>query len=304
MHEKKTIFTPGPVKMSPEIMAVGGEQTPYFRNKEFSSIVNYCEKSLLKMAFAPDGSRVIFLTASGTAAMEATVINLLKPTEKTIIINGGGFGQRFVDICHCHELNIYDVKVDKDNLSDTKKLLNYQDAAALCINGHETSIGLAYDLDAIGNFCKKNQLLNIVDGISLFVTDPLNMQEQNIDALIIGSQKGLALAPGLSLIILSPNAIKQIQSPRSFYFDFKTYLNDGLRGQTPFTPAVSIILQLQQRLQQIEKKGILIEQNKTKEVAEYFRNEIKSLPLKAYTEYIPNAMTALMPRWKKSIRTG
>ena len=81
-----------------------------------------------------------------------------------------------------------------------------------------------------------------------------------------------------------------------FSNNFKNYLKDGGRGQTPYTPAVSIILQLQARLRQIKKNGgVQFTIQKTKELATYFREQIKDMPLKFYTPYMPNAMTALVP---------
>jgi len=173
----------------------------------------------------------------------------------------------------------------------------------LLINAHETSIGILYDLESVGKFCKDNCILNIVDGISMFVTDELDMQKFNIDALVLSSQKGLALPPGISMIVLTPKAMKKIQPKSSLYFDFKNYLDDGKRGQTPFTPAVTILLQLHFRLNQIMKNGIENEIQKTKDIAEYFRDTIKKLPLKYYSEFMPNAMTTLTPTDSKSART-
>jgi aspartate aminotransferase-like enzyme len=127
------------------------------------------------------------------------------------------------------------------------------------------------------------------------------MQKHNIDTVIMSSQKGLALPPGLTMVALSPKAIKQIKDVKSHYFNFKNYLQDGERGQTPYTPAVSIILQLQARLRQIKKDGgIKSTINRAKELAEYFREAVKDLPLKPYTPYMPNAMTTLTPTNGKS----
>lgn len=299
----KHIFTPGPVKMSKDILAIGGMQTPYFRNNEFSEILLDCEKNLLKIVNAPQGSRVLFLTASGTAGMEAAVQNLLNKEDKIVVINGGTFGQRFVDICAIHDLNHVDFKVNNDNLCDTKNLKKNKNATALLINAHETSIGLLYDLHSIGNFCKKNNIFNIVDAISMFVTDKLDMCYHNIDALIISSHKGLALPPGLSMVILSPKAVERVNPRHQLYFDFNSYINDGKRGQTPFTPAVTIILQLQARLQQIIDDGIESEINKAKEISSYFRDSIKTLPLKAFSNFMPNALTTLTPTDDKSAST-
>lgn len=299
----KHIFTPGPVKMSEETLAIGAMQTPYFRNEQFSQILLECENNLLKIVNAPKGSRALFLSASGTAGMEAAVQNLLNKDDKTIVINGGTFGQRFADICNLYNIDHIDIKVKNENLSDTKKLQKYATASSLLINAHETSIGLLYDLKAVGDFCKDNDILNIVDAISMFVTDRLDMCYHNIDALIISSHKGLALPPGLSMVILSPKAIKKVNSKHQLYFDFNAYLNDGQRGQTPFTPAVSIILQLQARLDQILNDSIDSQIEKAREIALYFRESIKNLPLKAFNDFMPNALTTLTPTDGRSAST-
>jgi aspartate aminotransferase-like enzyme len=296
IYEDYYIFTPGPVKMSKEILEIGGKQTPYFRNKKFSEVVLQCEKDLLELVNAPKGSRVVFLTASGTAGMEATIMNLLDKNDNAIVINGGNFGQRFVDICNIHNISHKNFKVQNTNLSNIEELIFPENYNTLIVNAHETSIGLLYDLDTLGSFAKKNDLFFIVDAISMFVTDPIDMTKQNIDVIITSSQKGLALPPGLTMVILSPRALKKLKNINSLYFNFKDYLKNGERGQTPFTPPVTIILQLEARLEQIKRRGgvsACIE--KTKKIANYFREKIKNLPLKPYTQFMPNAMTALTP---------
>jgi aspartate aminotransferase-like enzyme len=150
-------------------------------------------------------------------------------------------------------------------------------------------------LDALGSFAKENGLLFIVDAISMFVTDRADMTNQNIDALIISSHKGLALPPGLSMVILSPKAILKINPKHQLYFDFNSYLENGKRGQTPYTPAVTIVMQLHQRLRSILKDGVEFHIDKAKNIAKYFRDEIKDLPLKPYNNFMPNAMTTLTP---------
>jgi len=301
IYEDYAIFTPGPVKMSEEILLIGAKQTPYFRNNEFSEVTFACERGLLEMANAPKGSKVIFLTASGTAGMESAVMNLLNKNDNALVVNGGGFGSRFVDICATHEIPHTNFEVKNTNLTDIESLSPDESYTALVVNAHETSIGHIYNLDAMGEYAIKNDMLYIVDAISMFVTDPLDMQQSNIDVVIIGSQKGLALPPGMSMVILSPKAIDKVQSINSLYFNFKDYLKNGERGQTPYTPAVTIMLQLEARLKQVEKCGG-IKQNiaKASEVANYFRQSIKALPLKEYTPYMPNAMTTLTPTDGKS----
>jgi len=301
IYEDYAIFTPGPVKMSEEILQVGAQQTPYFRNNEFSDVTFACEKGLLEMVNAPEGAKVIFLTASGTAGMEAAVMNLLNIDDNALVVNGGGFGARFVNICATHEIPHSNFKVKNTNLSDIESLVPDESYTALVVNAHETSVGHLYDLNAIGEYASKNNMLTIVDAISMLVTDPLDMQQSNMDVVIASSQKGLALPPGLTMVILAPKALEKLQDISSLYFNFKDYLTNGERGQSPYTPAVTIMLQLEARLNQIKERGGIAQSiAKAKEVADYFRKSIKALPLKEYTPYMPNAMTTLTPTDGKS----
>jgi aspartate aminotransferase-like enzyme len=296
IYKDYAIFTPGPVKMSDEILAIGSEQTPYFRNQKFSGVVLRSEELLLKMAGAPRGSRVVFLTASGTAGMEASVMNLLGSEDRAIVINGGGFGQRFVDLCVSHGIEHIALSSPDTDLADIEERIDPTDHTALVVNAHETSVGHLYDLDALGAFAQKHDLFTIVDAISMFVTDPLDMSRQHIDALIVSSQKGLALPPGLTMVILSPRAIDRLRDVSLHYFNFRNYLKDGERGQTPYTPAVTIVLQLLARLEQIERDGgIEASWEQAARIATYFREGIRGLPLKPFTDYMPNAMTTLTP---------
>ena len=280
--------------MSPEILALGAQQVPYFRNTEFSAVLKECESRLLDLACAPRGSRVIFLAGSGSLAMESVVVNLLSPQKPSAIVNGGSFGKRFVDICHVHRVPVQEIVVDRDPLSELGILASVGDIHALLITGHETSVGHLYDLESTGRYCQQKQCLHIVDAISLFVTDRLDMQKQSIDALLLSSHKGLALPPGLAMVVLSPGALNQVQKqPDSFYLDYHRYLEDGLRGQTPFTPTVSIILQLRARLEQLQRDGMDSAITQARGLAMRFREGIQTLPLKPYSLHMPNAMTAL-----------
>lgn len=296
MYETLTqahIYTPGPVRMADETLQLGAVQTPYFRNQAFSGIVLECEVMLLELANAPSGSRCVFLTASGTAAMEACVMNLLDQKRPVGVVNGGTFGQRFADICAIHQVPVQAVPVDRDPLSDGKALSTLKDVGALLLNAHETSIGHCYDLRTTGAWCLQHDALHIVDAISLFVSDPIDMQADSIDALIISSHKGLALPPGLSMVLLSPRALTQVHHSGSYYLDFTSHLADGTRGQTPFTPAVSIILQLHQRLHKLSVNGLAVEWQRAAELAARFRRGVAGLPLTFYSVNMPNAMTTL-----------
>lgn len=301
IYDDYYIFTPGPVRMSEETLAMGAKQTPYFRNQPFSDITFQCERYMIKMLNAPKGSKVIFLTASGTAGMESVVMNLLSDQDQALVINGGGFGQRFVDICAMHDIPHHDFKVEDTNLANIEEVAPTGDFSTLIVNAHETSVGHLYDLEALGTYTKAHNLFHIVDAISMFVTDPIDMQAHNIDVVIASSQKGLGLPPGLSMVVLTPKALAKIHPVKSLYFDFQDYLKNGERGQSPYTPAVTILLQLHSRLEQIERDGgIRVSIENARQMALYFREAIKTLPLKLYSPFMPNAMTTLMPTDGKS----
>lgn len=298
-------FTVGPVQSTDEVRSIGSEQVPYFRTTEFSEIMFENENLIKKFANANDDSRVVFITGSGTASMEACVMNLLNDKDKVLIINGGSFGQRFVDLCELHEIKYEEIKLKIGENISKEMLDKYKDKgfSSLLFNYHETSTGELYDIKTICDFCQKNNLFVIADTISSFLADEFNMSELKIGAMITGSQKALACPPGISLIILSKEAIERVNRTKSkcMYLDLKSALKNGERGQTPFTPAVGILRQINARLKQIERDGGAEKCIKNTEfLANYFRNSIKNLPLDIVPSDCSNAVTALSPNKKNA----
>ena len=293
-------FTLGPVKSDENILAIGAEQLPYFRTPEFSEMMLDCEKLMLRFSYAPDNSRVVFITGSGTASMEAGIINTLSKDDKVLVVNGGSFGQRFVEMLSLHNIPFEEIKPDFGKAL-TKEHLNRYDASdftAFIVNIHETSTGTHYDISLISDFCKKNNLFLIVDGIGSFLSDEISMSENNIDVLITCSQKALACPPGISIDVLSPAALERVEKNETqcMYLDFKSALKNGERGQTPFTPAVGILRQIHARLKQIEAAGgVETEINRTRLLAEDFRSKIRDLPFEIVSESMSNAVTPLHP---------
>jgi aspartate aminotransferase-like enzyme len=297
MHQ--TLFTVGPVQMYPESLRIASQQIPYFRTEEFSQTVLECEKMMCALAAAPTGSRMILLTASGTGAMEAAVLNLLGPEDRALIVVGGGFGQRFCDICEDHGIPYDAIRLEpgqsiKPARIDALELENYK---ALLVNAHETSTGVLYDLDRLGAACRRSGTFFIVDAISAFLCDPIDMAGLGIDLFMTGSQKALALAPGLSILILGPRALEDVKRRkiRSHYFAFPRYLADAERGQTPFTPAVGVILQLHERLNSIMAVGAAELTRRCSALAMHFRASINGLPFAVFPDSPSNALTALTP---------
>ena len=292
-------FTVGPVQVDEEIRKIGAEQTPYFRTKEFSKIMLENEFLMKKFAYADENARVVFLTGSGTAAMEAAVINLFNEKDKVLVVNGGSFGHRFAELCKIHQISFTEIKLNFGQILTVEMLKLYENCGytSLLINVHETSTGVYYNIDMIGEFCKNNGIFLVVDAISSFIADPFNMKELGVGVMITGSQKALALPPGISIIVMSKEALIRVNknTVKCMYFDLKSALKNGERGQTPFTPAVTILLQINKRLQKINEIGIENEMKKIKTLADDFRNRIKKLPLKITSESMSNAATPLTP---------
>lgn len=176
-------FALGPVMSSDLVLKIGSEQTPYFRTPEFSKITLENEKLMKEMLFADEDSKVIFLTGSGTSGMEATVMNVFTENDKVLIVNGGGFGQRFVDLCKLHNIDCDDIKIDFGSCLTSQMLGEYDNKGytAFMVNICETSSGVHYDIDLISDFCKRNNLFLVVDAVSSFLADYINMSEHGVD---------------------------------------------------------------------------------------------------------------------------
>ena len=297
MEKKMINFTVGPVQMSQKIREIGQREIPYFRTEEFSKTMKENEKMICELAEADSNSKAVFLTGSGTLGMETTILNCFSKEDRLLVVNGGSFGQRFVDICKILEVPFYEIKLNYGDILTEEKLNEFSDKniTGLLVNAHETSTGVLYDMPMISEFCKKNNVFLVVDSISSFIADELSFSKLGIDVMIIGSQKALALPPGLSILVLSSKALKRIQNNtvKSLYLDLKIALKDSENGQTPFTPAVSILLQLNQRLKDILEIGLEAEREKIKTLKVYFIDKIKTLPLKRFSKNESNAMTAI-----------
>lgn len=291
-------FTIGPVQSSDVVRAVGAEQVPYFRTIEFSELMLENEYLIKKFAKTSDDSHVVFITGSGSAGMEAAVMNTLNKNDKVIVVNGGSFGERFVELLGLHEIPYNEVKLKAGKALKAEHLVGFEGEGytAFLVNKHETSTGVHYDMELISDFCKRNGLFLIVDCVSTFLADPFNMEELEVDVMITSSQKALACAPGIAILALSPKALKRIENVKCVcrYFDLKLALKDAERGQTPWTPAVGILRQIHVRLLEIEANGgVEGEITRTAALANYFREQIKDLPFEIVSESLSNAVTPL-----------
>lgn len=295
-------FTVGPVMSSKTVLEIGSEQVPYFRTSEFSELMLESERLMKKFAYATDDSRVVFLTCSGSGGMEAAIMNTLTKKDKALVINGGSFGERFVELLSLHEIPFDEIKLEHGKALKPEHLAPYEGKGytAFLLQKHETSTGVHYDINLVSDFCKRNGCFLIVDTISTFLCDPFDMAELNAGVMITGSQKALACPPGIAVMVLAPSALKRIENTKCCcqYFDLKLALKNQERGQTPWTPAVGVLRQINVRLKEIDAAGgAETEIGRTAKLAQYFRSQLVkyNLPFEIISESLSNAVTPLHP---------
>jgi len=270
-------FIVGPVELYPFTKEIYKNDYLYFRTDEFGSLINDCLKRVNQLIGNNIENSLIYLTASGTAAMEASVENCMDKNDKALVINGGTFGHRFCELLKYHNITFSSIDLNWNEQLEYYHLEQFENKgySTLFVNLHETSTGQLYDIQMLSDFCRRNNMFLIVDAISTFLADEYKMQDWGIDVTIISSQKGFCLSPGLSFISFSKRMIDKINSNNfigSAYFNFKDYFKNIERGQTPYTPAVFIMYELKAMLDYIDSiggKNVLL--NQIKEKALYFR---------------------------------
>jgi len=154
-------FAVGPVPSSENVRAIASSDTPYFRTPEFSQTMLQNEQLLCNLAHAPEGSRAIFPTCSGTGAMEAAIMGLLDPiNDKAIVVDGGSFGHRFRSMLELHDIDNVAIELVPGNpLTETDlEAVDTHNCTAFLVNFGETSQGVLYDASLIGRFCREHGL--------------------------------------------------------------------------------------------------------------------------------------------------
>ena len=285
--------------MSVRTMRAAARQLPYNRTAGFSDLTRRLIDGL-KRLFGTQEDVVIF-TSSGTGAMEASVQNLLDQRDCALVVNGGVFGQRWVDLCRLHGVPCEDWKIAPGKALDPAALerrLASGRYTALLLTAHETSTGVLHDVAGLGRIAREHDLFFLVDAISTIGADPFHMDQWQVDAAVLSSQKALALPPGLAFVALSARARRRLAAiePRTLYFRIRDYLENQKRGQMPFTPAVGLFLMLDERLREIEELTIdaLVLQHADR--ARHFRNRLADLPLDQFPDRAANGLSALRVR--------
>lgn len=305
---KKRLFTPGPTPIPETVMLKMAEPIIHHRNPEFQEIFTRVNENL-KYLFQTS-QPVLTLTCSGTGGMESIFVNLFSPGEKIIVVNGGKFGERWVKLPRNFGIETIEIKNKwgsaPSELEILNALKNNPDAKGVCLVHSETSTGTATDIKNLAKVIKQNSnAMIIVDGITAIGAHEFKFDDWEIDACVTGSQKGLMIPPGLAFVALSKKAIEAIQNSKSpkFYFDLKKALKSIESNDTPFTPAISLIVGVDEALKLIRTEGIENIWKRHELLATALRNGLIAIGLKLFSDFPSFAVTPVwMPEeieWKK-----
>jgi aspartate aminotransferase-like enzyme len=255
---KQYLLSPGPTPIPNEVTLAMSETMIHHRTPQFNKVFEEARQGL-KTLFGTSGD-VLILASSGTGAMEAAVANLFSPGDKVLVINGGKFGERWLNIANAFGLEPVELKVEWGQAVKVdvveKQLKLHPDIQSVMLQASETSTTVLHPVKEIANLTKNGPLF-LVDGVTAVGVLPVPLDEWGIDALVTGSQKALMLPPGLGFIALSERAwqkTKKAKLPR-FYFDLNLERKNQAKGSGAFTPAVSLIFGLRASLNMMAREG-------------------------------------------------
>lgn len=297
MLKKHQLLSPGPTPIPEKVLSAAAEPIIHHRTPEFSAILMETMAGL-KQVFQTEQD-VFILTSSGSGAMEAAVVNTLSPGDSVLSINGGKFGGRWSQICQAYGVNVNEIKLEwgqtysKNELSE--ELHSAPDIKAILTTLSETSTGTIFDIKGYSEIVSLTDAILVVDGISGVGAVPCPMDEWQIDVLISGSQKSFMTPPGLAYMAFSPKAWKHIENSRlpRFYFDAQA-AKDSLKKQTtPWTPAISLIIQQKRALEIILAIGLeeMIEHHRV--LGDATRAGVISIGLELLSQNPGNVLTAV-----------
>jgi aspartate aminotransferase-like enzyme len=296
---KKRLFTPGPTPIPERVMLKMAEPIIHHRSPEFGEIMKRVGRNL-KYVFQTE-QPVVTLTCSGTGAMEATFVSLFSPGDTIVTVNGGKFGERWVKMPRSFGLNVAEIRVEWGKAVQQDQLLdavqNNPTAKAVYLTHSETSTGTATNVKEMARIIRENsQALVCVDGITAIGAHELRFDEWGIDVCVTGSQKGLMIPPGLAFVALSRRAIDAMQTSTlpKFYFDLRKALASFDKHDTPWTPAVSLIIGVDAALEMIAAEGIENVWARHRRLSAALRAGIEAMGLKLFSESPSFAVT---PAW-------
>jgi len=297
MIKKYYLLSPGPTPVPADALSAAAEPIIHHRTPEFSDIFMEVSEGL-KYVFQTEQD-VFVLTSSGTGAMETAVANTLCPGDKVITLNGGKFGERWGQICRVYGADVREMTLEwgepftKEQLADELKANPETKAVFAALS--ETSSGTVYDIQGYGEVLAQSEAILVVDGISGLGATPCPMDEWKVDVMVAGSQKSFMIPPGLAYLSFSDKAWNLVEKSTlpKFYFDAKKYKKNLGKRTTPYTPAVSLVIQQKKSLDIIKSLGLkkLFEHHRI--LGDATRAGVQALGLELLSKDPGNILTAV-----------
>jgi aspartate aminotransferase-like enzyme len=300
MTDRQNLRIPGPTPVPDDILQAVAHPMVNHRGKEFAGVL---ERTAAKLKdFFLTKNDVMMLSTSGTGGLEAAVVNTLSPGDNVLGVSIGAFGDRFAQIADTYGANVVPLAyewgeaVRADDIRDA--LREHPEVTAVLVTHNETSTGVTNPLEEIAAAVREADKLLLVDAISSLGAVPFDMDGWDLDVVVTGSQKGWMVPPGLAFLALSDRAWKAYESstmPR-FYFDAGRHRDSLAKGQTPWTPAMSIFFGLDVALERMAEEGLERIFTRHARMARLTREGVKSLGLELLCrdeQYASDTVTAV-----------
>ncbi|HYM14322.1 MAG TPA: alanine--glyoxylate aminotransferase family protein [Dehalococcoidia bacterium] len=293
---------PGPTPCPDDVLQAMSRQMINHRGPEFADIMGRITTALQKM-FETEND-VLTLTSAGTGAIEAAVVNTLSPGDRALCVSIGVFGDRFADIGKTYGVDVEKLSFPQGTAADAAAVADAlkRDGSfkAVMVTHNETSTGVTNDLAAIAAAIRgvRPDILILVDAISSLGSVPLPIDAWDLDVVFTGSQKGWMVPPGMAMVSVSKrawDAVGKARIPR-YYFDYKKAKSYLEKGQTPWTPAVSVYFAMDVALRKLEAEGLASIHARHARLGQFTRDNVKSLGLKLLADerVASNTVTAVV----------
>ncbi|HYM84724.1 MAG TPA: aminotransferase class V-fold PLP-dependent enzyme, partial [Candidatus Dormibacteraeota bacterium] len=284
-HRERVLLNPGPAVVSDRIhRAVAGPDLCH-REPEYTELFARVRSKLLGVAGVGDDWAVALIGGSGTAAMEAMTGTCTRPGRKLLVCRNGIYGDRIATIAERLGIEVVSIRAAHTEPIDPAAVATALDADpaidAVAVIHHETTTGLLNPVHEIAREAHRRGVLTVVDAISSFGSEPLDVRGSGIDIVAGTANKNLHGLPGVAFLILSPRAQERANAvpPRSLYFDIPNYLRAQARSTVPFTPAIPAIYGLEAALDELGDEGIQHRVNHYRERMDYLDAEFARLGL-------------------------
>ncbi len=293
------LFTPGPVEIPVRILRALSQVPPHHRTDVFREVYKRVSEDL--RAVHQTQGEVLMLAASGTGAMEATVVNLMQPGRTALCLVGGKFGERWGSLCKAYGVPYTSIVVPWGHtipVADVEKALDADPSISVVFGTHsETSTATLHDAQAIAKATRARKRLLVLDAITSLCVHPLPQDEWGVDVVVTGSQKGLMSPPGIASVSLAPWALDAIEGERlpRFYWDLRKARKNLPAGESAFTPAVSLIYAVGEALTMMKEEGLANVHKRHSRLGAAVRAGAQAIGWTLFSKSPANSVTALEP---------